>query len=88
MTLGHWVSRIVYVAVELGLADQLAAGPQNAQTLAAASGTHAPSLHRFMRTLASLGILTEDSSQRFALTALGAAGLDRREGAEVRVVSE
>jgi hypothetical protein len=34
---------------------------------------HAPSLHRLMRTLASLGILAEQSEQRFALTGLGEA---------------
>jgi hypothetical protein len=34
---------------------------------------HAPSLHRLMRTLASLGILTERPEQRFALTGLGEA---------------
>ena len=34
---------------------------------------HAPSLHRLMRTLASLGILTEQTEQRFALTDLGKA---------------
>jgi hypothetical protein len=34
---------------------------------------HAPSLHRLMRTLAALGLLTEQSDQRFALTSLGEA---------------
>ena len=34
---------------------------------------HAPSLHRLMRTLANLGILTEQTEQRFALTELGEA---------------
>ena len=34
---------------------------------------HAPSLHRLMRTLAGLGILTERDAQRFALTPLGEA---------------
>jgi hypothetical protein len=34
---------------------------------------HAPSLHRLMRTLASLGLLTERTEQRFALTTLGEA---------------
>src|SRR5262249_46380713 len=34
---------------------------------------HSPSLHRLMRTLASLGILTELPEQRFALTTLGEA---------------
>ena len=34
---------------------------------------HAPSLHRLMRTLASLGLLTERPPGRFGLTALGEA---------------
>ena len=34
---------------------------------------HAPSLHRLMRYLASLGVLTEQPEQRFALTDLGQA---------------
>jgi DNA-binding IclR family transcriptional regulator len=34
---------------------------------------HALSLHRLMRTLASLGVLTERDEQRFALTPLGEA---------------
>ena len=55
------------------LADHLAGGPKSAVELAAATGTHAPSLHRLMRTLAGLGILTEREGQRFALTPLGEA---------------
>jgi hypothetical protein len=34
---------------------------------------HAPSLHRLMRTLASMGILTERTEERFALIDLGKA---------------
>src|SRR5262249_30658629 len=41
--------------------------------LAGPTATHAPSLYRLMRTLASLGILTEDTTHRFALTPLGEA---------------
>jgi hypothetical protein len=67
------VSRTVYVAAKLGLADQLASGPKSAAELAAPLQVHAPSLHRLMRTLAGLGILTERTEQRFALTDLGAA---------------
>ena len=48
-------------------------GPRSAAELAGPTGTHAPSLHRLMRTLASLGILTERDAQRFALTPLGEA---------------
>ena len=67
------VSRIVYAAAKLGLADQLASGPKSAAELADGMQVHAPSLHRLMRTLASLGILTEQTEQRFALTDLGKA---------------
>jgi hypothetical protein len=68
-----WVSAIVSTAARLGLADQLAPGPKSAAELAGDMGLHAPSLHRMMRSLAGLGILTEDAAQRFALTPLGHA---------------
>ncbi len=70
---GYWVSRIVYAAAKLDLADHLAEGPKSAAELAGATRTDGPSLHRLMRTLASLGILTEDTDHRFALTPLGEA---------------
>jgi hypothetical protein len=69
----YWVSRTVYAAAKLGLADHLAGGPKTAIELAGPTHTHAPSLHRLMRTLASLGILSEDSNHRFALAPLGEA---------------
>ncbi|MDH3691691.1 MAG: acetylserotonin O-methyltransferase, partial [Gammaproteobacteria bacterium] len=58
---------------KLGLADHLDAGPRSAVELADTTRTHAPSLHRLMRALAGLGILTERDAQRFALTPLGEA---------------
>ena len=67
------ISRTLYAAAKLGLADQLASGPRSALELAGPMQLHAASLHRLMRTLASVGILTEQSGQRFALTALGEA---------------
>lgn len=69
----HVVARTVYAAAKLGLADQLASGPKGAAQLAGLLHVHAPSLHRLMRALASLGVLTERAEQRFALTALGEA---------------
>jgi hypothetical protein len=69
----HVVSRTVYAAAKLGLADQLGTGPKSAAELAGPMQVHAPSLHRLMRTLASLDILTEQPEQRFALTDLGEA---------------
>jgi hypothetical protein len=73
MCAGGWVAAAVYGAAKLGLADYLADGPQTAGELAAQTGTHAPSLYRFLRTLANFGIVAEGDAQRFALTPLGEA---------------
>jgi hypothetical protein len=73
MCAGAWVSAGVYAAAKLGLADHLADGPRSALDLAPVTGTHAPTLHRFMRTLAGFGILAEGDGQTFALTELGEA---------------
>jgi hypothetical protein len=73
MAMAHWMSQIVYVAAELDLADHLAKGARSADELAGPTGTHAPSLYRFMRTLGHLGLLTEDETHRFTLTPLGHA---------------
>jgi hypothetical protein len=73
MCAGGWVSAAVYAAAKLGIADHLADGARSAAELAPATGTHAASLHRFMRTLAGFGILAEGQAQRFALTPLGEA---------------
>jgi hypothetical protein len=73
MGAGTTVANVVYVAAKLGLADQLAGGPRSAAELAGPSDLHAPSLHRLLRTMASLGLLTEGEAQRFSLTKLGEA---------------
>ena len=73
MGMGFWVSRILYAAAKLNLADLLAQGPKSAAELARQTNTHPPSLYRLMRTLAGLGVLTEDASHHFGLTRLGEA---------------
>jgi len=74
MGFGYWVSRALYAAAKLGLADRLANTPRSAAELAKETGTHAPSLHRLMRLLAGLGVLnTERDGQRFSVTPLGEA---------------
>jgi precorrin-6B methylase 2 len=70
---GFWVSRAIYVAAELGIADLLADGPRTADDLAAAAGAHAPSLHRVLRLLASEGVFAEAADGRFELTPMAAA---------------
>jgi O-methyltransferase/methyltransferase family protein len=71
MATAHWVSSFLYAAAKMNLADQLAERAKTAEELAQSTGAAAPSLYRMMRTLASLGLFTEDSDHRFALTRLG-----------------
>lgn len=67
---GYWVSQAIAVAARLKLADLLAAEPRTAAELAPLTNTHALSLHRLLRSLASVGIFAEDEQQRFQLTPL------------------
>lgn len=64
---GHWVSQAVGVAATLGVADLLAQGPRTAAELAAATGTHGPSLFRLLRALASVGLFRQGDDGSFAL---------------------
>ena len=70
MIAGFWRTQAVYVAVRLGIPDLLASGPRTADELAAESGSHARSLYRLLRALASSGVFREDADHRFALTPL------------------
>ena len=71
MATGFILSRLVYTAASLGIADHLASGPKSAEDLAAPTGCDAVSLARFMRTLTNFGILTLSDDGRFSLTPLG-----------------
>src|ERR1700722_9370943 len=68
---GYWVSRLIYVAAKLGLADLLKNGARTPDDLAAATGVKAWALHRVLRTLASYGVFEEIKGKRFRLTPLG-----------------
>jgi hypothetical protein len=71
MARGHFVPRALALAAKLGLADLLKDGPRGARDLAAATQTHAPSLARVARLLASAGVFAELPDGTFALTPLG-----------------
>jgi SAM-dependent methyltransferase len=71
MIWGLHVSRAVYVAAELGIADLLAAGPRTAAALAEATQADEAALYRVLRLLAALGLLTEPGPRTFGLTVLG-----------------
>jgi hypothetical protein len=53
------ISRCLYVAAEVGVADHLEDAPKTTQALAQATGTHAGALHRILRALAAHGIFEE-----------------------------
>lgn len=64
------LSRAIWVAAHLNIADLLAVNTRTADELAQATGVHAPSLYRVLRALASSGIFAEDETRRFHLTPL------------------
>ena len=53
MATGYYVSRAIYVAAKLAIADLLSDGPRHYDALAQATGTHGPSLNRVLRLLAT-----------------------------------
>ena len=82
MAMGPLVSQALAVAAKLGIPDYLAGGEKNVDDIAAQSGTHAPSIYRILRTLASTGVFTETSHKnicqhtRFRRAAIGCSRLD------------
>ncbi|HKP88140.1 MAG TPA: methyltransferase [Blastocatellia bacterium] len=72
MISGFWISRAIYVAAKLGIADLVKDRAMTAAELAEATGTHAPSLYRVLRALASVRIFAKDDGGRFHLTPLAA----------------
>jgi len=72
MITGFWLSQAIYVAAKLGLADLVKDQPRTADELAALTETHAPSLRRVLRALASAGVFEEDQDSRFHSTPLAA----------------
>ncbi|MEB3168001.1 MAG: methyltransferase [Synechococcaceae cyanobacterium] len=70
MASGAWVTQMIHVAAELGLADALAGGEREVAELATACGADPDALFRLLRGLASLGLFQETAPRRFALTPL------------------
>jgi len=62
------ISKAVYVAAKLGIADLLSKGPVHVSKLAEATQTHERSLYRMLRSLASVGVFEETDPRVFALT--------------------
>jgi SAM-dependent methyltransferase len=71
MIWGIHVSRCVYAAAELRVADLLEEGPRSSSELAELTATHEPSLYRVLRVLAALGVFVEHDARLFSLTVVG-----------------
>ena len=71
MLFGYFPPQVLHVAVRLGLPDQLAGGPRDADDLASATECDQGSLRRLLRALAALGVVEQTSAQAFALTSTG-----------------
>ncbi|MGI5183695.1 methyltransferase [Dactylosporangium sp. CA-152071] len=68
---GHSYSQVVTTAVRLGIPDVLAGSTMSVDEIAAATQTHASSLHRLLRALVALDVATESADGGFALTPIG-----------------
>ena len=65
---GFHVSRALYVAAKLGLADLVAEGSKSSAELAAATKTNSVALLRVIRVLASVGVFEMQADHRIAKT--------------------
>jgi hypothetical protein len=73
MGIAYWTSQLVFVAAQLGLADRLRTGPRTSDDLARELELDAAAFHRYLRTLAGIGVVTEVDRRVFGLTPLGEA---------------
>jgi len=71
LAIGHYFSHALRLATKLGIAEVLQDGPRHFTEIAEATATHAPSLNRVLRLLASVGIFEERENGSFALTSVG-----------------
>ena len=70
---GAWTAQAIYVAVKLGIPDQVADRPLTADEVARRVGADRGAVYRLMRALASKGVLRHRSDGTFRLTSTGKA---------------
>jgi len=79
MATSKMLSKPLYVAAKLQIADLLSGGPLTTEELARKTETHSPSLYRILRALASVGVFEEIEGKKFRLTPLAECLQDRPE---------
>jgi hypothetical protein len=70
---GAWTAQTIYVAVKLGIPDELADGPLPADEVALRVVADPDAVYRLMRALASRGVLRHRTDDTFTLTSIGKA---------------
>ncbi len=65
MASGLWVSRALWAAAELGVADAIGDEPASLEEIAAATGAREAPLRRLMKALVSVGLFTAEGDDRF-----------------------
>jgi len=70
MITGAWLSQVIFVSAELGIADLLQSEALTPAEIAARTGAHPDSLHRILRALASVGIFRQNEAGQFEQTPL------------------
>jgi hypothetical protein len=68
---GAWSTQVIGVAAQLKLFDALGDRPRAAAELAAESGSHPGALHRLLRALGALGLVSDLGGGKFELTDAG-----------------
>ena len=68
---GKMVTQAVATAAELGIPDQLAAGPRTAAELATAIGAPEDTTYRLLRALSLVDVVRESDGRSFTLTPVG-----------------
>lgn len=71
LLMGMWHAQIIAAAARFGIADLVASGVHDVDSLAQECGADAGALHRLLRACAALGIFFESEPRRFALTPAG-----------------
>lgn len=71
MLFGKHITYCISAVARLGVADHMGTGAVGIDRLAENTGSHAPSLYRVMRCLASVDVFEELPGKRFALKAIG-----------------
>ncbi|RKH64390.1 methyltransferase [Corallococcus aberystwythensis] len=69
--IGYWTTQIIATVARLGIADRLAAGARDSDSLATELGVHPGALFRLMRGGITAGLFESVSERTFALTPVG-----------------